>query len=772
MLVAGSQLGPYEILAPLGAGGMGEVYRARDRRLEREVAVKVLPDRLADDDDALARFEREAKAVAALAHPNIVVLHDIGRERGVSFAVTELLEGVNLRRMLADSPLDWRRAVEIVATVAEGLAAAHAKGIIHRDLKPENLFLTTDGRVKILDFGLARVEPKSQPDAETVPHVAAHTDTGTIIGTVGYMSPEQLRGQPVDARSDIFSLGCVLYEMLAGRRAFHRDTAADAAVATLHEHPAPLEKLGKSVPGEVERSVFRCLAKRAEDRFPSAGELAAALRATLAGWDEVHRQAPTASRPAPVEPVRPSPRRSRKAIDSIAVLPLSNAGGDPNMEYLSDGVTESIINTLSRFPKLRVMARSTVFRYKGRDVDALEVGRTLGVRAVLTGRVVQRGSRLTISTELVDVADGSQIWGEQYNRELAEIFAVEESIAREIADKLRLRISGEQRKRLGKRQTQNTEAYQHYLRGRFHWNKRVESELRKAIKHFEQAIEIDPGYALAYAGLADSYGLLTAWTECRPEEAFPTAKQMATKALTLDESLAEAHTSLAYINVVYEWNWTKAEEEYRRAIELNPSYANAHHWYAYLLMLECRFDEARLAIEKAQELDPLSLIINANVGFRLFLARQYDAALEQLDKALAMDASFPSVHYYLGLTYEQKGMYEQSVAAFRQAANFSGGVPGDIGALGHAYAAWGKRDEATEVLKRLLDLAQHRYVPSFHIGLMHMRLGDTDRAFEWFNKAYVERDFYLIYLKVDPRLDCIRSDPRFTELYRRVGLPQ
>ncbi len=764
MVAIGTQLGPYRLLDRLGAGGMGEVFRAQDVRLDREVAVKVLSEKFAEDPERLARFEREAKAVAALAHPNILVLYDIGKEHGVSFAVTELLEGEDLRRTLGGRSLPWRRTLEIGVAVADGLAVAHAKGIIHRDLKPENLFITSDGRVKILDFGLARVEPKPQSDAETTPYLTAQTETGTVLGTVGYMSPEQIRGQTVDARSDIFSLGCVLYEMVAGQRPFKRETAADTTAAILNADPPDLGNLGTQVPNEVERGIRRCLAKRSDERFQSARELAVALQAMLAGSDVSHLIAPTQ-----VHPTLPRPR-ARKAIDSIAVLPLVNASADPNMEYLSDGISESLINTLSRFPKLRVMARSTVFRYKGR-VDVQEVGRELGVRAVLAGRVLQVQDRLIIKMELVDVLDGSQLWGEQYNREVAEIFAVEDAIAREIAEKLKVPLTGKQKQQLAKKQTDNAEAYQHYLKGRFHWNKRIESELKKAIKHFEQAIELDPAFALAYAGLADSYGVLSAWSECLPAEAFPTAKQMATKALELDDSLAEAHTSLAYINVVYEWNWSEAEREYRRAIELNPSYANAHHWYAYLLMVEARFDEARREIERAQELDPLSLIINANVGFVQHFARQYDAAIEQFEKAVAMDARFPSAHYYLGLSYEQKGQYEQSIAEFREAVTLSSGTPGDMGALGHAYASCGKLDEARKVLDELIQLSKRRYVPSFNIGLIYLRLGEIDHAFEWFERAYTERDFYLIYLKVDPRLDSIRGDPRFVELYRRVGLP-
>jgi serine/threonine-protein kinase len=582
------------------------------------------------------------------------------------------------------------------------------------------------------------------------------------MGTIGYMSPEQLRGRAIDARTDIFSLGCMLYEMVTGRRPFQRETAADTSAAILHDDPPAFADAGIQVPAELERTIRQCLGKKPGDRFQSAPQLAVALRASLAGSD--------VSLPPTRDLGKSATRRRRKAVDSIAVLPLVNSNADPNMEYLSDGITDSIINTLARFPKLRVMARSTVFRYKGREVDAQEVGRALDVRAVLTGRVLQRGNRLTISSELVDVHDGSQLWGEQYSGDAAEIFAIEEAIARAIIEKLRLRV-GDRKPRVTKEYTKNAEAYQHYLKGRYHWNKRVETELRKAIGHFELAIERDPNYALAYAGLADSHAILTAWSDCRPEEAFPTAKQMAMKALELDDTLAEAHTSLGYIHVVYEWNWRKAEAEYRRAIELNPSYAHAHHWYAYLLMLQCRFDEARCEIERAQELDPLSLIISANVGYRLYLARQYDAALEQFEKTLAMDANFPSVHYYLGLTYEQQGMFEQSIAAFERAVTLSGRAPSDLGSLGHAYARWGKRDAAQKVLDELFEIAKRRYIPSYHIALISMRLGNMDEAFRWLEKAFSERDFYLIYLKVDQRLDPIRTDPRFLELYRHIGLP-
>ena len=484
-LTPGTRLGPYEILSQLGAGGMGEVYRARDSRLERDVAIKVLPVHLAKDPDALARFEREAKAVAALSHPNILAIHDFGNDQGVSFTVTELLEGETIRGRLAQSPVPWRKAVEIGIATAEGLSAAHSKNIIHRDLKPENIFLTTDARVKILDFGLARV---GAPLSNTPAAADAMTEPGTIMGTVDYMSPEQVRGVTAEATSDIFSLGAVLYEMICGQKVFSRGSAAETMSAILHEEPRQISRSGKSVPLELERVIHHCLEKNPQERFQSARDLAFALKATLTESGISKAAAP----------------RAKKAIDSLAVLPFSNAGNDPNLDYLSDGITENLINNLSQLPKLRIVPRSIVFRYKGRDVDPQAVGRELGVRALLTGRVALRGDMLNIQTELVNVEEQSQLWGQQYNRKFSDIFAVQEEISNEICEKLRVQLSGEQKKRLTKRHTENTEAYQLYLKGRYYWNRRNPEWVNKGIEYFRQAIEKDPLFAPAYAGMADS----------------------------------------------------------------------------------------------------------------------------------------------------------------------------------------------------------------------------------------------------------------------------
>jgi serine/threonine-protein kinase len=764
MLAIGMRLGPYQILAPLGQGGMGEVYRARDLRLDREVAVKVVPEQLAQNSDRLARFEREAKAVAALAHPNILVLYDVGREQGIPFAVTELLEGVTLRGRLAAAAVPWREALAIAAAVAEGLATAHAKGIVHRDIKPENLFLTADGRVKILDFGLARVDNPAASSLETGPYLPGRTDPGTVVGTIGYMPPEQLRGLPADARSDLFALGCVLYELVAGKRPFPGRTAAETAAAILHDEPLPLASLGADVPPEVERVIRHCLAKEPGQRVPSARDLAFALRALLSGSDVAASVPPTTLyQPRP-------PRRRRQAIASLAVLPLANTNVDPDTEYLSDGITEGIINLLSQLPGLRVMARSTAFRYKGHDVDAQEVGRALKVRAVLTGQLFQRDNRLIIKMELVDVKDGSQLWGEHYNRELSDILAVEKVIAQEIAEKLRLRLTGEQKRRLSQPRTQNAEAYQCYLKGRHHWNKRTAEGLKKSIKLFEQAIDIDPTYALAYTGVADAYLNLGGWGHLPFREAYPRAKAAATQALALDEDLAEAHVSLAMVQKEYDWDWPAAGRAYERALELNPNYAVAYQWFGEYLAAVGRHQEALAAFKRAIDLDPLSLIIHATLGRHgFYFARQYDQAIAQLQKTLDMDDSFWVARLWLGWTYANMGLLPEALAELQTARRLDNNLE-IVAALGFTYGRAGRRLEAQQVLDELQHLSRARYVSPMLGALIAVGMGEHDRALGWLEQAYADRAQMMSELKAEPAFDPLRADPRFADLLRRVGL--
>jgi serine/threonine protein kinase/tetratricopeptide (TPR) repeat protein len=763
MFAAGTRLGPYEILAPLGRGGMGEVYRARDLRLEREVAVKVVPEELAQDPQRLARFEREAKAVAALAHPNILVLYDIGRQQGVPFAVTELLEGTDLRGRLGGAALPWREALQIGAAVADGLAAAHAKGIIHRDLKPANLFLTGDGRVKILDFGLARMETPGAAGLETESYVPAQTDPGTIVGTVGYIPPEQIRGLAVDARGDLFSLGCVLYEMLAGTRPFPGKTAGEITAAILRDEPPVLASLGADVPGEVEAVVRRCLAKEPAERFASARDLAAALRDVLA------RSAVAAVAPA-AAPTRRLPGRRRAAIPSLAVLPLTNTNLDPDTEYLSDGISESIINALSQLPGLRVLARSTVFRYKGQRVDPQEVGRALKVRAVFTGQLVRRGNRLILTAELLDVKDGAQLWGEHYDREVAEILTVERAIAQEIAGKLHLRLTGAQKRRLGQPLTTSAEAYQCYLRGRHHWNKRTEEGLRKSIKLFAEAIDIDPTYALAYTGVADAYLNLGGWGHQPFREAYPRAKAAALRALAIDATLAEAHVSLAMVQKEYDWDWPGAGRSYERALALNPNYAIGYQWYGEYLAAVGRHPEAITAFKRAIDLDPLSLIVHASLGRHgYFFARQYDLAVAQLQKTLEMDESFWVARLWLGWTYACLGRLPEALVELQAARRLDDNLE-IVGALGYAFGRAGQRAEAQQLLADLEQLSRKRNVSPMVPALIAIGLGEHDQAFAWLEKSYEDRAQMMSELSVEPVFDPLRPDPRFTDLLHRVGL--
>ncbi|MGH9364573.1 MAG: protein kinase domain-containing protein [Thermoanaerobaculia bacterium] len=754
-LAAGTRLGPYEILGALGAGGMGEVYRARDTRLGREVAVKVVSEQLGSDPELLSRFEREARAVAALSHPNILTIHDFGRDQGISYAVTELLEGETLRVRMAHSSLTWQKAVEIGIAVADGLAAAHSRGIIHRDLKPENIFLTSDGRVKVLDFGLARWKPAAPSEDKTSAPTEAATEPGIVLGTVGYMSPEQIRGQAADVPSDVFSLGCVLFEMGAGRRAFSGHTSAETMAAILKDDTPELSSGAPDAPEELSRIVTRCLDKNPEQRFQSARDLAFDLRAVL------NRSATS----------KVSSGKTRKSIDSLAVLPLSNAGGDPETEYLSDGITETLINSLSRLPDLCVMARSTVFRYKGRDVDALEAGRELRVRAVLTGRVLHRGDSLVVKAELVDLTDGSQLWGEQYSRKISDIFAVQEEIARQILEALRVKLTGEEKEGVTRRYTESSEAYRLYLKGRFYWNKRTSEGVRRGIEYFSRAIEADPEYALAYAGLADGYNILGFYTVLPAREAFPKAKAAASKALEIDGSLAEARASLAYARHYYDWDWAEAEREYRRAIELNPGYPTVHSFYANCLTTMGRHEEALAESGRAQELDPLSLIITTGGGWMYYFARRYDDAMRQIQKALEMDATFVPAHWFLGLAYEQKGMDRDAVEELRKAVEFSGGGTLMMAALAHAHAAFGRRSEAEKMIGELEALSAKKYVSPYYVALIHAALGDPDSAFRCLEKAYEERSHGLTFLKVDPQVDPLRSDPRYQDLLRRVGFP-
>jgi serine/threonine protein kinase/tetratricopeptide (TPR) repeat protein len=787
--IVGRQLGRYHILSLLGAGGMGEVYRAIDTRLNREVAIKVLPSHLTQDAVALARFEREAQAVAALSHPNILAIHDFGAEQDIHYAVTELLDGETLRSRLALGALPWRAAIVIGVAVADGLAAAHAKGIIHRDLKPENIFLTSDGRVKILDFGLARRKlATTLLNANSTPTVSYVTEPGLVMGTVGYMSPEQVRGEEVDEQSDIFSFGCVLYEMVAGERAFARQSAAEILAAILRDEPPKLAEIGQNVPTELERVVDRCLKKKADDRYQSARDLAIDLEAMLSGA--------VIATPTPAH----SSKRMRPAIwaaailalllaglslyqtkwwwrdqpvnqpiDSIAVLPLVNVSGDSDTEYLSDGLTEDLINSLSHISKLRVIARATVFRYKNRDVDPIRVGGELNVRAVLTGRVILRGDTLIIQAALTDVTSGTQLWGERFNRKLTDILTVQNEVARHISERLHLRLTREEQQQLIKRYTENVEAYQLYLTGRFQGNKGTVEGIMKGMQSFNLALKKDPDYALAYVGLSDSYGQL-GQISLPPRQVAHKARANAERALGLDDNLAEAHLALAAHHFFYGFDWAEAERELNRAQELKPGLAFAHDLYGQYLSAQGRFNEAIAESKSATEIDQFNNFAQSNLGFVYYYAGQYDQVIEQCRKTLELDSNFFFTHLFMGWAYGQQGKYEEAITTLIRTRELPGGFVPATSELGYIYGISGRQAEAQKMLGDLHVRAKREFVDPYYIAIVYHGLGDQQETFAWLNKAYDERSFLLPWLKVEPKFERLRSDPRFVNLMRRVGL--
>jgi len=756
----------YRVQEKLGAGGMGEVYLAEDTRLGRLVALKFLPASYQYDEERRTRFLKEARAASALRSPNIAAIYDIGEHDGAMFIAMEYVEGEVLSQRIDRRTLPTADVIDIGVQIADALDEAHAVGIIHRDVKSSNLIVTERGLVKMLDFGLAKMIQGGDLLDSTDPTVAigGQTAVGVVLGTVSYMSPEQALGRDLDQRTDLFSQGVVIYEMLTGRLPFEGASATEIVDCIVHKEPIAIARFNYDVPPELERIVRKCMEKDRERRYHSARDLAIDLQNLRRDSASSAVANTTTSRKTQ------TPRRTRKVIDSLAILPLINAGEDPDTEYLSDGITESIINNLSQLPKLRVMARSTVFRYKDKEVDPQIIGQQLGVRAVLTGRVLQRGDVLIIKTELVDAEDGSHLWGEQYNRKLSDIFTVEDEISREISDKLRLKLSGAERKQLAKRFTENTEAYQLYLKGRFYWNKRTPDGLKKGIEYFQQAIDSDPEYALAYAGLADSYNILVTYSALAPHDAFPKAKAAASRALEIDRKLAEAHTSMAFVKFGYDWEWAEAERGFKQAIKLNPGYAYAHNFYAVLLAAFGRFDEAFAHTSRALELDPLSLPINTNLGWLLYLARRFDEAIEQYQKTIELDEGFPLTYRRLAQTYEQTQRYSEADAAFQKALSLSGDDVELLSARGHFYAVVGETVKAQDVLGQLRSSAASRYVPSYLIARIYLGLGDIDTTFELLEKARDERYGYLAYLEIEPMFDQIRSDPRYEELLRRVGL--
>jgi eukaryotic-like serine/threonine-protein kinase len=748
--VEGTTLSHFRLISKLGEGGMAVVYKAEDTKLCRPVALKVLPPAFLGDEKRRRRFLREARAAAAISHPNIAGVHEVDEDSGVVFIAMEYVEGKVLTEVIGGRALPVDKALGMARQIAHGLDAAHRAGVVHRDLKPGNLMLQADGRVRILDFGLAKLrDPITDPGGRDADTLSELTADGGLVGTISYMSPEQARGLAVDHRSDLFSLGVLLYEMLTGRNPFRGPTRADTLSAILKDRPVSASEVNPEVGTELARVVDKLLAKEMGERYASAREF-------LADLDSLGRGEAT-------------PFAERRSLRSIAVLPFIDMSVEKDLEYFCEGMAEELINSLTKIEGLRVAARTSTFGFKGRGVEVRRIGETLKVEAVLEGSVRKAGRVLRMTAQLINVADGYHLWSERYDREIEDVFAVQDEIASTIVDTLKIKL-GMQRAPYVKRHTTDIAAYHLYLKGRYYWHSRYEGGLQKAITFFEQALERDPGYALAYVGLADSYNILGTYSFLPPRVAFPKAKAAAERALALDHTLAEAHVALGLAQCFFDWEWKDAERAFCRALALDRRYVQGHIWYGFLLSLLGRVDEARLMATAAQEVDPLSPFALAGAGAILCYCREHDAAIRQCEMALGIDPNFLLAVYVLGLAYFHASRFGESVTALRRAVELSRHAAFCVGLLGGACAASGRREEAAALLRELIERSEREYVGPMSMVRVSAGLGDRDQAFEWLERAYEERSSYLVILKVDAMFASLRSDPRYHDLLRRLRL--
>jgi serine/threonine protein kinase/Flp pilus assembly protein TadD len=751
----GRTIDQYHVLNLIGAGGMGVVYRARDTKLGRDVALKVLPEELSHDRDRMLRSEREARLLASLNHPNIAIIFDLKESEGNRCLVLEYVDGETLAERLKRGRIPLNETFDIAQQVADALDAAHRANIFHRDIKPANIKIRSDGRIKVLDFGLAKsvTNEVTGYDPTSAPTLITQVLTEPIAGTPAYMSPEQVRGELLDRRVDIWAFGCVLYEMLSGRQAFSGRAVPEIIASVLKSDP-DWTALPPDTPPAIHDLLQHCLEKDVMRRLNDGAVLRVELLSGI--------RAPTKSS---------QQEAPGNTVSSLAVLPFVNAGGNPEGEYLSDGLTENIIFSLSRLPQLRVISRSAVFRYKGRSDEPQKAGRELGVSAVLTGRVLQRNEILLITAELVDVENGWQLWGDQYRRKSGDIFSIEEDIAREISEKLRLKLTPENKSLLSRRYTDNVAAYHLYLKGRYHWAKRTAEGLNRSIQYFREAIEGDPTYALAYAGLAEGYIPLGVYCHTAPSDAFPKARSAAEKALEIDPELAEARTVLAAIRSFFDWDLAGGEKEARAAIQIRPNYPRARQVLSECLTLKGEFSEAVAEVMRALDLDPLSLHMNAAVELTYYCTREYERAIEHGRKTLEMDPHFFPAYFYLGLALSAHGKHSEAVAALQQAATLSGNSTLMRAALGGAFASWGKEEEARRILLELEEIGTKKYVSQLFVAAIHAGLGENTRALTCLGRACDDRDPWVMrFMASDSRLDRLRHEPPYRSLLHRLRI--
>jgi TolB-like protein/Tfp pilus assembly protein PilF/predicted Ser/Thr protein kinase len=799
----GSKLGHYEIRSKLGEGGMGEVYLAKETQLDREVAIKFLPLNLIEDEHARKRLLREARAAAKLDHPNICSIYEVGEAEGRSFICMQYVDGETLDARIRREPLNVLESLSIATQVADALAEAHAHRIIHRDIKPLNIMITPRGQAKVMDFGLARYSSEEvATEAETQTLLTA---PGTVIGTVPYMSPEQVRGDQVDTRTDIFSFGTMLYEMLSGRQPFAAQSAAETASAILTREPPPLARFAPEVPEELQRIVLKCLEKNRDQRFQSARELVIDLENIKRRSESSQGtfETPEAAKvfiepPSPYKwkshlrlwlvlaaaglvvligagaayllLFRPAHIASAAPIQSLAVLPLENLSGDSAQDYFADGMTEALTTELAKIGALRVISRTSAMQYKGAHKALPEIGRELNVDGIIEGSVVRSGNRVKVTVQLIRAVTDQHIWAEDYIQDLSDILVLQKNVARDIAREVRIQLTAPDTARLSIQAKVNPEAHDLYLRGWFYRNQGTRESLERAREYFQQALDKDPRYAPAYAGLADYYSVLPFYTDARPDDVFPKAKQAVANALELDTSLAEAHGIRAYILTYYDWDWVAADREFQIALALNPNDAGLRHRYSRYLSSVGRIDDALREIERARLLDPNSLLIKDNVGVIYYFARQYDQTIVILQSIPHDHPESSTAHWGIGLAYEQKGQYDLALPELEKAATSKS--TNALASLGHLYGLMDRKRDAEQILAELKARGSQENVSGYQFALVEVGLGDHEAAIAALQQAYQERSTLLSYLKMDPRFDPLRANLQFQELLRHIGIPQ